>query len=360
MAPARARSGGGGRHSRPVRLLSCARPLRRVPLCARRHQVHRSAQRARRRAAGVPCAVPGPDPILLHAKHLLRDRGTADAAGAGRNAGHAAQTIQRAKLMARRNRRDSSACPAGHTACGASVRAVSAACRPAVGAPVRYEREQRALRCHGARIDQRALPIRRGCIPRRLQRCSATALAALLARPGAVALRWHRLARGIQAAKRETDNASRPNHRIHGDAGATRQGMAVCAGVSRGPAAAPDQRRGRGSGESRRAADLRPTAFRAGARYAGGALHGTLGAARRLSRARRQSSRLPATPPLQSANDRVCPPASRRRRLQSCVHRGSAAPVSRRAFCLHPGAAAGRPESGSGRCVPVRYAPRLL
>ena len=83
--------------------------------------------------------------------------------------------------------------PAGSAHRGPAVRAVPAARRPAMGTAVRSLRADRAVRFDGARPDQRAVAVGRCRVPRGLRRAGAAAAGALLAWPGAVALRRPRV-----------------------------------------------------------------------------------------------------------------------------------------------------------------------
>ena len=117
--------------------------------------------------------------------------------------------------------------PAGRSHRGPAVRPVPAACRPAMGIAVRSLRADRAVRCDGARPDQRAVAVGRCRVPRGLRRAGAAAAGALLARPGAVAFRRPRVDCRQPPVWRCARSRRQCGGHLHGHAGTVLPDLAV-------------------------------------------------------------------------------------------------------------------------------------
>ena len=198
------------------------RSLRRVPVRARRHQVPRSANAARRHAARVPRDLPARHAVLLQpvaargrsprCRRCWRSARALDALCAHDDRSDASASVARGVAA------DGSDDRAGLADRGRALPAVSAPREPAVGAARRSRSGDRAVRPHVARIDQRAVAVRCRCVSRRLRRRAAAVATALLARTGAVAFQRPRMARAVAAGRRPAAARRRPERPLHGHA----------------------------------------------------------------------------------------------------------------------------------------------
>ena len=247
--------------------------------------------------------------------------GTLAALAARTPRSEAAARPRRALATARR------ADAAGHPGRGCCCSCCSRASRRRCGACQQSAaRHDRAVRIDVARDDQRADAVGRRGVARRLRGRAAAARAALLARPGAVALRRPHVERDVHPAGRRVRPVHRHRHRVHGHDGAQRPAVAVRARAAGGAARAWRPTLGAGDGDG----DARPAARRAASRRPGAALRAAVAAARPPSRARR------AMPPrtcgcLADANPRTRALAAQLRSRHAGrrrVHRARCSPTS--------------------------------
>ena len=212
--------------ARPSAICSAAIPSRRVPVHPGRHQVPRNAHPARRHAARLPRVLPArsrrsstasrcsprsrPLPAVLLVGATLDVLATPHGSDARRSRRRARCGAARVMIAAGHSarRRCCSCCSrASPGRCGA--------CPPTTAAKTGLSDSM------SPGDDQRAVAVRRRRVPRRLRRAGAAESRALLARPGAVALRRPRVdvaaaARRRRAARRSTDRGDR----LHRHAGA--------------------------------------------------------------------------------------------------------------------------------------------
>ena len=233
--------------------------------------------------------------------------------------------------------------PAGHADRGAAVRPVSAPGRTAVGKPARKRRAYRAVREHVARVDQRACrsPTRSPFASTSPRAAAAIANATGAARCSRVstAREWRA---AVQAARRSVRAlAPAAPDRLHGDAGAARQALAVRARASdrRRPAHRIRTRRPDGPTEALAAVTydqqlLAKAPITQAVRYTmRSATIGTFAAV--VDDASRQS----AAAARQSAHGRIRARAARAQRIGPRLHRRRARLVPHRAVRLHAVAA---------------------